>query len=294
MNALAQAIGFGLVTAMTLAISTVAVSLQHSVTSVPNLAHGDIMTYGAYTAYSVTLWTHDLPLEAIAAVAAGAAIAGALNKGLLQPFAKRGSKTVTLLVITLACSLILQSVLIGIFTGSTVNFALPSASPHKYGPFIFSVRDGVIIAVSIAVLASVHIVLRYTKFGKAQRAVSDNPELARVSGINSARVIQLTWLWAGAMAGLGGFVLAGQIGSFTPTVGFYFLFVVYSAAVVGGLGNVYGAIIGALIIGVGTSVAGLYVPGDYAQSFAFVALILTLLFRPSGFFASRTRVVADL
>jgi branched-subunit amino acid ABC-type transport system permease component len=77
-------------------------------------------------------------------------------------------------------------------------------------------------------------------------------------------------------------------------VGFYFLFVVYSAAVVGGLGNVYGAIIGALIIGVGTSVAGLYVPGDYAQSFAFVALILTLLFRPSGFFASRTRVVADL
>jgi branched-subunit amino acid ABC-type transport system permease component len=293
-NAIAQAIGFGLVTAMTLAISTVAVSLQHSVTRVPNLAHGDIMTYGAYTAYSVSLWTHDLPLEAVCAVAAGAGVAGALNKGLLQPFARRSAQTVTLLVITLAVSLILQSVLIGIFTGSTVNFTLPGTSPHNYGPFIFSVRDGITIAVSLVVLASVHVILRHTKFGKAQRAVSDNPELARVSGINSDRVIQVTWLWSGAMAGLGGFVLAGQIGSFTPTVGFYFLFVVYSAAVVGGLGNVYGAIIGALLIGVGTSVAGLYVPGDYAQSFAFVALILTLLFRPSGFFASRTRVVADL
>jgi branched-subunit amino acid ABC-type transport system permease component len=293
-NAWAQAIGFGAVTAMTLAISTVAVSLQHSVTSVPNIAHGDIMTAGAYTAYSISLVSNNLLLQAVGAIVMGAAIAGFLNSRLLQPFARSGAKAVTLLVVTVACSLILQAIITGIFTGSTVNYSLPSSAPHHIGPFIWSVRDGIIAGVSLAILASVHVVLRYTKFGKAQRAVSDNPELARVSGINAARIIQLTWLWAGGMTGLGGFVLAGQIGSFTPTVGFYFLFVVYSAAVVGGLGNVYGAVIGALVIGIGTSVAGLVVPGDYSQSFAFVVLILMLLFRPSGLFASRTRVVADL
>lgn len=294
MNAWAQAIGFGAITAMTIAISTVAVSLQHSVTSVPNIAHGDIMTAGAYTAYSISLIYHNLLVEAAGAIIMGAVIAGFLNSRLLQPFARRGAKVVTLLVVTVACSLIIQAIITGIFTGSTVDYALPSSSPHHIGPFLWSVRDGVIAGVSLVILASVHLVLRYTKFGKAQRAVSDNPELANLSGINSSRIIQLTWLWAGGMTGLGGFVLAGQIGSFTPTVGFYFLFVVYSAAVVGGLGNVYGAVIGALVIGIGTSVAGLVVPGDYAQSFAFVVLILMLLFRPSGLFPSRTRVVADL
>ncbi|MGH9103582.1 MAG: branched-chain amino acid ABC transporter permease [Acidimicrobiales bacterium] len=294
MNALTEAIGFGIVTAMTLAISTVAVSLQHSVTSVPNFAHGDIMSAGAYSAYTVSLFNHSLLLQALAAVVVGALVAGVLNSALLQPFIRRGAKAVTLLVITVAVALIIQSITTGVYTGSTVNYALPSSSPHKVGPFLLSLRDGIIIAVALVVLASVHVILRYTKFGKAQRAVSDNPELARASGIDSSRVVQLTWLWAGAMTGLGGFVLAGQLGSFTPTVGFYFLFVVYSAAVVGGLGNVYGAIVGALLIGVGTSVSGLYVSGDFSQSFAFVVLIATLLLRPSGLFASRVRVVAEL
>ncbi|MGH7861064.1 MAG: branched-chain amino acid ABC transporter permease [Candidatus Dormibacteraceae bacterium] len=292
-DTLLAAIGFGIVTSAVLALSTVAVGLQFSVTNIPNFSHGDIMTAGAYAAYATGFVVSNIAVQALAAIVAGGVIAYALNKGLLQPFKRAGARNIMLVIITLSFSLLLQNGILAIFGGSEVFYKLPISAPHHYGPFLFTNQAFLIIAAAAVALLGVRVVLKYTKFGKAQRAVSDNPELAQVRGINSNRIIDLTWLWAGAMAGFSGFVFAVQVGAFSPTLGFTFLFVVFSASVVGGIGHIYGAMLGALLIGCGMEVSAIWISGDFKQAVAFIALILTLLFRPSGLFPSRIRNVVE-
>ena len=293
MHDLVHALGFGLVTAAILALSTVAVSLQFSVTNIPNFAQGELMTIGAYAAYSTGLVVPNIALEAVVALAMGAIVAWSMNRFVIQPFARAGARNIIMLVVTIGLALVFQNTILAIFGGTEVVYKLPNSAPMNIGPFLLTPRDLMIIGAAIAILVGVHLVLRYTKFGKSQRAVSDNAELARVTGINSYRVIELTWLWAGAMAGFSGFVLAAQVGSFSPTVGFTFLLVVFASAVVGGIGQIYGSMLGALLIGMGMEVSAVYIPGDYKQSFAFVALIITLLLRPSGLFASVSRNIVE-
>ncbi len=288
-----HAIGFGLVTASILALSTVALSLQYSVTNVPNFAHGDLMTVGAYAAYTTSLVFNNVAVEAIAALSVTAVATWSMNHFLIQPFVRAGARNTILLVVTFAVALFLQSSMQAIFGSTNVQNQLPNSAPNEVGPFLLTQLDELIIVAAIVLLATVHLVLRYTKFGKAQRAVSDNPQLARVTGIDSDRVIELTWLWAGAMTGFSGFVLAAQIGSFNPSLGFSFLLVVLAAAVVGGIGQIYGSMLGALLIGIGMEVSAVYIPGDYKTSVAFVALIVTLLVRPNGIFAVQARTLGQ-
>ena len=289
MTAFTNAVGFGLVTAAILAISTVAVTLQYSVTRVPNFAQGDIMTLGAYSAIQAHILFGNLILDAVAATVICALFAAAMNYGLIQPFQKRGTKNIIILVVTAAVSLILQNVILAIYGGAPVNFKLPQSQPANYGPFKFTDRDIQIMVAAVLVLLSVHLILQYTKFGKSQRAVSDDPELARVSGIDSDRVINLTWLWAGAMTGFSGFVLAASVGAFDPSFGFAFLLVIFAAAVVGGIGQAYGAMLGALLIGLAMEVSAVYISSEYKQVVAFLFLILALLIRPSGLIAARAK-----
>ncbi|MGH7777055.1 MAG: branched-chain amino acid ABC transporter permease [Candidatus Dormibacterales bacterium] len=289
MSQIMLAVGFGMVTAGILAVSTVAATLQYSVTNVPNFAHGDIMTLGAYAAYSTGLVVNNLALEALAAIVACAIFALCMNVGLLQPFLRAGVRNIYVLVITAATSLILQNILLAIFGGSEVDYGIAVSKPRAYGPFSWTGRDLAIMASAAVVLLIVHVVLRYTKFGKAQRAVSDSPELARVSGIDSGRITNLTWLWAGGMAGFSGFTLAASVGAFTPSVGFTFLLIVFAAAVVGGIGQPYGAMLGALLIGLSMEVSAVFISSEWKQAVAFVVLILALMIRPSGLIPARAR-----
>jgi branched-subunit amino acid ABC-type transport system permease component len=288
---LLYAVGFGLVTASILALSTVAISLQFSVTSIPNFAQGDLMTLGAYAAFTTSLMVQNALLSAVAAIVVSGVVSWGMYRFLLQPFIKRGTRNVTLLVVTLGVAIILQNGIQAIFGSTFVKYPFPVSPPENIGPFIWTGTDILIVMAAVVSLTFVHVVLRYTKFGKSQRAVADNAELARVSGINSGRVIEITWLWAGAMAGLSGFVLAASLGGLTPALGFGFLLVIFAAAVVGGIGNPYGSMLGALLIGLGMEISAIYIPADYKQTFAFVALIVTLLFRPNGLIASRSRVI---
>jgi branched-subunit amino acid ABC-type transport system permease component len=140
----------------------------------------------------------------------------------------------------------------------------------------------VIIVGAILAMLVCHILLTFTNFGKSLRAVSDNRELANISGINATRITQLTWAFGGALTGVAGFSLGITVGSLSPTFGFSFLFIVLSAAVVGGLGRPYGAMLGAIVVGLATQVSGLYITSAYTPAIAFGVLILVLLLRPDG------------
>lgn len=280
-------VGFGLVTASIIALASVAFSLQFSVTTTPNFAHGELLTVGAYGALVGQTLTHNLVVEIIAAMVAGAAVASAMNFAILQPFLRAGAKRLTIFLVTVAIGLVIQNVLLIWFGGAPSAYELPSVELHQVGPFLWTTLDESIMAATLCALLLLHIVLRYTTFGKALRAVSDNPQLARVTGINTPRVIQLTWALDGLIAGFAGFVLAAYVGSITPTIGFSFLVVVFAASVIGGLGRPYGTLVGALLIGVAMEVSASYIPAEYKTSVAFALLILTLLFRPSGVFATQ-------
>jgi branched-subunit amino acid ABC-type transport system permease component len=285
------AIGFGLVTASIIAVSTVALSLQYSVTNIPNFAHGELMTVGAYGALVAQRATDNILIQALAAAAVGGVFAWSMNFFIIQPFNRRRPRNLVLFILTLAISLIIQNAVLIVFGGSNIGYSLPASDVMDIGPFIFTGQDVLIMASAVAIMVSVHLLLHRTKFGKAQRAISDSRELARVTGINADRIVQMTWLLDGLIAGFAGFALGASVGSLSPTIGNSFLLVIFAAAVVGGIGRIYGAMAGALLIGLAMEISALYLPADYKVAVAFLLLIVTLLVRPAGLFTTN-RVVA--
>jgi branched-subunit amino acid ABC-type transport system permease component len=279
-------IGFGLVTASILALATVPLSLQMSVARIPNFAHGEILTVGAYAAYVVNEHVSNIYLAALAAVLAGGAVAFLMNALLLQPFARRRPKLLILFILTIAASLIIQNVILLFFTGNSLAYKFPASTSHHVGPFLLTGMNLFTIAAAVVVMLAVHVLLKYTKFGKAQRAVADSRDLAQVTGINSERIIQLTWLLDGLIAGFAGFLLGISSGTLSPTLGQGYLLVIFAAAILGGIGRPYGAMAGALFIGLAMEVSALYIPASYKEVVAFGLLILTLLLRPNGIFAA--------
>jgi branched-chain amino acid transport system permease protein/neutral amino acid transport system permease protein len=144
-----------------------------------------------------------------------------------------------------------------------------------------------IILVAVIVVTFVHYFLRHTKMGKAMRAAADNMALARVSGINTERVILWTWVIGGALAATAG-ILAGIENKFiTPELGWQMLLSVFAAVILGGLGNPYGAILGGIVIGVSEEVSTAFIPTGYKPAVAFVIMILMLLIKPTGLLGRR-------
>lgn len=286
--------GFGLVTAAIVALASVALSLQFSVTHVPNFFHGELLTYGAYGALVAQALTNNLFIDAAMAMVVGAVTAWASNRFVLQSFIKAGTRPIYLLIVTAGLALVLQNGLAFFFGGTPRNIQLPATitDPYHIGPFVWTQVDMIVIGAAVVAVSMLYLVLQYTKFGRTQRAVADVPELARVSGINVTRLINQTWLISGLLAGLAGISLA-MIGGGTiqPAIGFNFLLVVFAAAILGGIGKPYGALLGAIIIGIATEVWAAYFNAAYKTSLAVAVLIVVLLFRPNGLVGSVREIV---
>src|ERR1019366_5814276 len=269
MNTLVLRIGFRPVSASVLGVSTVALSLPIRVARGPNCARGELMTVGSYAALVTDRAVHNTLLAALAAIAAGCVVGVAINKLLFVPFRRRKVARLTLFVVTIAASIIIQNVVLLIFGGSTQPLPLGGGTPHHFGPFLFTTQQELIIVLAVAIMAAVHALLKYTYFGRAQRAVAENVSLAQASGINSAQIINRTWVLTGAMADLAGFVLGLTTGGLYPAMGFQFLLIVFAAPILGGIGQPYGAMAGALVVGVTMEVSALYISSDYKTVVAF-------------------------
>ena len=284
-------VGYGLVTAAVLSLSAVALTLQYAVSRVANLAHGELLTIGAYAAYGVLQLTGSVILAAVGAAAAGGLAGIAMNLGMIERFA--GRPAIIVVIGTLGVSLIVQNVLTIIYGAANKVYTIDQGSPHHLGPFVLTDAE-ILVAGSAAVVATaLYLLLQRTKFGKALRAVSDNRELATASGIPAQHVITATWGIAGMIAGFAGFVLAETIGTFTPSLGFGYLLITLTAAVAGGLGRPYGTLVGAVLVGLVLELAGAYTSSSYQLAFALGVLVILLLFRPNGLLVSGRQVVGS-
>jgi neutral amino acid transport system permease protein len=292
MHALVLGFGFGIVTASVLAISTVALSLQFSVTNFANFAHGEMMTVGAYASLTTYQSTHNAILAGLAALVIGSLLGTLMNSVVIAPFRRRDTASLTLFVLTIGLSLILQNAVLWRYGGSSLRLAIEPGLPHKFAGIELTTVQMIIIGGGVLIMLGVHVLLKYTVFGRAQRAVAESPTLAESSGINSDRIISLTWLLTGGLAGLSGFILALTTGSLTPGMGFSFLLVVFAAAILGGIGHPYGAMAGALAVGLAMEISATYIPSDYKTVVAFVILILVLLVRPQGLVPSKRLAAA--
>lgn len=287
MSHLLQAVGFGLATASIVALAAVAVSLQVSVTNFLNFAFGDFMTLGAYVAWSATQGGVSFYLAVLLGGVAVGGLGVVANYLVFRPLARRGVRPVTLLIAGVGLSFVVQNMLIIIWSPSPRRFSLNLGSALHLGPFLLTPGDLIMIGASAALLLLLHLMLTYTKFGKAIRATSNNIDLARSCGIDSDRVISLTWFIAGLLTAVAGIGLVLQESTLNPTTGFTELFVIFGAVILGGIGRPYGSMLGALIVGILTEVAGAYMDAAYKTSIAFGVVVILLLFRPQGLIKAR-------
>lgn len=139
-----------------------------------------------------------------------------------------------------------------------------------------------VLAVSAIVLVAVHFILQQTMLGKMMRATSGNRSLAEVAGIDTDGVIQKTWFISAAIGGIAGILYAVLFAPFRPTFGFSYLIVIFAATLLGGIGRPYGAMLGAVLIGLIMSLGSTYLSASYDQAYAFVVLVFVLLFLPDG------------
>jgi len=275
-------LGFGLVTAAVLAIASVGFTLQFGVTDVLNLAYGAIMIAGAYIAYVVNQAGVSVWIGLVVAVAACSLGSVLLNSGVYTPFQRRGTSPITMVIVSLGMTLIIEFGVAAVAGGTSVSYALGQGKTFRVGGLILTTVQLVIIALSLLVMAGVHALLRYTKLGKAMRATAANRTLARNCGIRTSRVITVTWALTGALCGLAGVVFAMDSGSFDATSTDIFLVLILAAVFLGGPGQAYGAMLGAAVIGLATEISAAFIPADYKYVIAFVVLLVMLGLRPAG------------
>ena len=287
MSTFLVSVGIGLATAAILALSAVAFTLEYAVSRVANFAHGELLTIGAYAAYTGQRFFHqNVAAAALVAAVAGCAAGLVMNAALIEQF--RGRSAITVFIATLGASLVLQNVLEIIYGAANVSYSFAQGGLHHIGPFLWTTSNIEVILSALVVAGFIYLLLQRTKFGKAVRAVSQNRVLAQVSGIPARQVVMGTWALAGAIAGFAGFILADTIGTFGPQLGFSFLLLTITAAVAGGIGRPYATLGGALLVGLVIQVAGTYTNSAYQLVWAFGLLVLLMLFRPNGLFVRKS------
>ena len=284
---LVEGVKFGLIIAM----ASVGLSLIFGTTGLINFAHGEMVTFGALAGWfvNVSLGLHLIPATVVAVLAGGLAGA-ALDKALWRPLRRRGTGLIALLVISIGLGLLVRYIFLYQFGGRTRPFAEYAVQRAvDLGPVAIAPKDIVSILLSLAVLAGVGLALQRTKAGKAMRAVADNPDLARSSGIDVERVILLVWFFGGCLAAFGG-VLLGLTEQVSWQMGVQLLLLMFAGVILGGLGTAFGALVGSFVVGVFVQLSTLVVAPELKNVGALAILILILLVRPQGLLGQAERL----
>jgi branched-chain amino acid transport system permease protein len=289
-----QLVANGLVTGSVLAVGAAGVSVVYAILRLVNFAYGDFMAFGALIAYWFQGPLHSsMVVATLLAMLATAVLSVALDVVLWRPLRARRAGFMSLFLASIGLALVLRQALL-LVAGPQPRFY----GVNPYRVFVIgSVRLGeaqvIAIATATGAIVLVGLFLSRTTAGRVMRAMADNRSLAAVSGIPVSRVIRLTWVVSGLLAGLAG-LLAGLVEySFDPNFGFQLLLPVFAAVVLGGIGSVYGALLGGLALGVAMELstwsgfAGGVNP-TYKPVVAFVVLTLALLVRPQGLFGRAT------
>ncbi len=292
MDILIAAFGFGLVSMSVIAVAAVGFTMQFGITNMINLAYGAVMIASAYVAYYIDQAGASVWIAATGGALFGAVFSFLINRFVYAPFQRKGTSHIGMVIVSLAISLMIANIMLPIVGYFSVSYRERFSNLLRFGDIALTVNQLAIIALAIVVMVAVHAMLRYTRLGKAMRATAANPTLARNCGIPTQRVIDLVWLITGALCGLAGVIAALDSDSFTISSGAGFLITAIAAAVLGGAGQPYGAMIGAVVIGLITELSAAIWSPDYKQVVAFAILVVVMVLRPQGLLAKRGALAA--
>ena len=284
MSILPQLIVNSLIAAGTYALVAMGFSLIYGATKFFNLAHGAMAAIGGYAAFFLLSRFASMNVVVVAIISAlFAGLCGyVLDRIVYLPLRKRKASTMVLLVASLGAFTIIQAALAMIFTSQfqTLSSAV-SGTIYAIANASITQTQTIILGAVIGTLILLLLLLKKTMFGKEIRAISDDEEVAKIAGIHTEKIIGWTFFIGSAIAGFAG-VLIGFDTGIQPTMGLQILLKGVIAAIVGGIGSVYGAVLGALLLGFAENFGVWKVSGEWKDAIAFVVLIVFLIFRPQG------------
>jgi neutral amino acid transport system permease protein len=282
-----QLIVNGIALGSIIALGAVGLTLTYGILRLSNFAHGDYMTLGAFVAW--TLNVSKIPVlsniwvSMVVGIVATVGVALLAEAVLWKRMRRVRATATTLVIISIGLALFLRNGILLIYGGDAKRYDLPvSAAIDLFGLKI-KFYNLVVLGLAVLAIAGLHFLLQNTKIGKAMRAVADDIDLARVTGINVERVVLWTWIISASLTGLGG-QMYGLVTNVRPDMGWFLIMPMFAAVTLGGIGNPYGAIAGAFIIGIAQEVSVPYVGSQYKLAIALILMVLTLLFRPQGLF----------
>lgn len=313
----------GILYGLIIGLAGIGLSMTYSILNFANFAHGDYVTSGAFFGWGVTYliagWgaanvghlvlvapqrgTGGAQLDIAITSTPIAILAGLLFAGVAtalfvlvidriayKPI--RGSGGIPLLITSIGVAFALRYLIVFVFSSRTrgTTASVPSADLLLVDGYVsIDAHDATLIVAAVALMVGVHFLLQRTKLGKAMRAMSDNKDLALVTGIPTEQVIRWTWMIGGGLAGSAGYLMVLWTGTIDWQFGWLLLLLIFAAVILGGIGSIYGAIFGGLIIGISMHMSMIWLPGgDFTTITAFLMMILVLMIKPSGLFGGKT------
>jgi branched-chain amino acid transport system permease protein len=301
---LLQQIANGLVLGATIGMIAIGYTMVYGIIQLINFAHGEVFMTGAFGGLAVWRfvpgvkdmdWYFALPLMLVGGVVVSVTIALLMERFAYRPL--RNAPRLAPLITALGVSIFLQE---------AVRIWFPDADRSQSFPRVFLTTQitigsveipatGVLLIVTAIVLGSlVQLFVNRSRLGRAMRATSQDPDTARLMGVDTDRIIVLTFALGAALAGVAGIMYGADLGFINIDIGFQNGIFAFTAAVLGGIGSLPGAVVGAFIIGMVKTLGGQYLPGgtQYDYVWIFVVLILVLVFRPQGLFGESEKVRA--
>lgn len=269
-----------------LALVAIGLTLTYGILNLSNFAHGDFMTLGAYLTWLANTSGLNIWLAMLLGAVGTIGVMLIAESLLWKPMRDRRANSTTLIIISIGLALFLRSAILLIWSGSNQSYDLPVVQALSFGELRIAYYRLVVILLAVLAIIGLHFLLQNTKIGKAMRAVADNIDLARVSGINVERVAIWTWVITGALTALAG-GMYGLITAVRPNMGWFLILPMFASVILGGIGNPYGAIVGALVIGMAQEMSVPLLGSQYKLGVALAIMVIILLLRPQGLFGGR-------
>ncbi|SHI66318.1 branched-chain amino acid transport system permease protein [Roseomonas rosea] len=275
----------GIMAGAILAVPAIGLTAIYAVLRFPNFSLASHATIGAFAGYVANTQLGFSVVPALFCAFLVAGLVGLLSdEFVLKPF--RSAGFITTAIGSIALTIALENVVRFIFGNSLNGYDLPMQRDWRFGDLRIGPQQVENLAISVVVMAVVFAFLSFTRTGKAMRAVADNPSLADIKGIDAARIARIVSFAGMGLAGVGG-MLIGLDTSIDPLTGFRAMLSVFAAAVVGGLGSIPGAVVGALTVGIGEELSLLFLSPSYRSVIGFLAILLVLILRPRGILGQR-------
>ncbi|MEE1619918.1 branched-chain amino acid ABC transporter permease [Zafaria sp. Z1313] len=290
LDTLAERALAGLSFGLLLALAAVGLSLIFGTTGLTNFAHGEMVTFGAVAAFGLAATGMPVWLALGIAVLLGGALGYAQDWGLWRPLRRRGSALVPMMIVSIGLALAMRYVIQFFFGGSTRQLPGAQSPVIEFGTVAITRNNLTSLIISAVVITLLGILLLKTRFGKATRAVADNPALASASGIDVDAVIRMVWVAGGMLAALGGILWAYYRPGASFNMGQQILLLIFAGVTLGGLGTVFGALVGSILVGLMVEISTIWLEADLKYVGALFVMIAVLLFRPQGILGRKERV----